>query len=86
MSQNLEFSENETKFLMVKGCLKAHISFWELINASVYISKVIDEGYQFPLFLNPQNDNSAKFHNEFVTKAVLELLATKRIQETPSLS
>ena len=89
--KNYEFSENETEAVRVRGRLRSHISFWESINASAYVLKVIKEGYQFPLISEPpsvflKNNKSAKIHREFVTEAVLELIATERVQEVPAPS
>ena len=70
----------------VKGRLKAHIAFWERINAPEYILDTIRHGYKIPFLHEPdqmvqQNNNSAYRHKDFVQEAILELLSDNRITE-----
>ena len=71
--------------IQVQGSLKRHIEFWEqVLKAPDYIIESIRDGYVLPLFSAPSpfigcNHKSALEHNEFVTNAVLDLLASNCI-------
>ena len=70
--------------LSVKGRLKAHVQFWERINAPSFITECIREGYKIPLYLTPptaefKNNSSALKHSDFVQSAILELVTSGRV-------
>ena len=72
----------------VKGRLKAHIHFWQKINAPSFILYCISEGYRIPFYETPvmvvsfPNNASAKTHAEFVNKSIQDLLLSGRIVKT----
>lgn len=70
----------------VRGRLRAHIAFWETINAPQFILETIRHGYKIPFIHEPakliqHNNNSAYLHRDFVNEAIQELLAGSRISE-----
>jgi len=66
--------------LSVKGRLKAHVQFWERINAPPYITECIRKGYKIPFYHTPQTNNSfALKHSEFVQSSILELVSSWRV-------
>ena len=72
----------------LKGRLKSRVSYWESINANRFIV-VIKFGYRIPFVSTPlakrfSNNKSAFAHHDFVTKAILELVANFAIVEVPS--
>ena len=69
--------------LSVKVRLKAHVQFWERINAPSFITECIREGYKIPFYLTPptaefKNNSSALKHSDFVQSAILELVPSGR--------
>ena len=77
--------------LSIKGTLKAHVQFWERINAPPFITECIREGYKIPFYLTPQmaefkNNSSALKHSDFVQSSILELLSSGRICRVQMLS
>ena len=71
--------------IQVQGHLKRHIEYWEqVLKAPDHIIESIWDGYVLPLFSAPSpymgcNHKSAVEQNEFVTGAVLDLLAANCI-------
>ena len=70
----------------VKGRLRAHVGFWEDIQAPAFIIDCIKEGYKIPFYVTPagasfKNNHSALQHAEFVYEAILELVSTNRVVE-----
>lgn len=70
----------------VKGRLRAHVGFWEDIQAPAFIIDCIKEGYRIPFYVTPagalfKNNHSALQHAEFVYEAILELVSTNRVVE-----
>ena len=63
----------------VKGRLKKNVMFWEQLETNNYIFDIINDGYRFPFLQSPrgyisQNNKSALENEEFVSKAIDELL------------
>ena len=86
---NDSYEENnhlEPKLPPVKGRLAKNINFWEGINASPWILRIIKEGYPLP-FTNEsepvefKNNASAHKYSNFVTSEVKELLSSGRIRK-----
>ena len=76
----------EPKLPPVKGRLAKSIKFWEGINASPWVLRIIKEGYALPFINEPEpaefkNNASARKHSDFVTSEVKELLTSGRIRE-----
>lgn len=74
----------------LKGRLKHCVSYWESINANRFIVDVIKFGYRIPFVSTPlpkrfSNNKSALAHHDFVTNAILELVANSAIVEVPSV-
>ena len=74
----------------LKGRLKSRVSYWESINANRFIVDVIKFGYRIPFVSIPlakrfSNNKSALALHDFVTNAILELLANSAIVEIPSV-
>ena len=77
----------------VKGNLRKHIQFLRDIGTSMFLLKVIQEGYRLPFKTIPaptvlKNNNSAKCHQQFVQEALEELIRTGRVvqsQTTPHI-
>ena len=70
----------------VKGRLRAHVGFWEDIQAPAFIIDCIKAGYKIPFYVTPagasfKNNHSALQHAEFVYEAILELVSTYRVVE-----
>ena len=70
----------------VRGRLKAHIAFWERIDAPEFMLDTIRHGYKIPFLHEPTrmimtNNNSAHVYRDFVEEAIQELLASSRISE-----
>ena len=62
-----------------KGRLRAHVGFWEDIQAPAFIIDCIKEGYKIPFYVTPagasfKNNHSALQYAEFVYEAILELV------------
>ena len=71
---------------ILKGRLKAHISFWESINANRFLVDLIRSGYRFPFVDTPVSryfpNNTATFdHQQFVTSAITELVNNSAVVE-----
>ena len=68
--------------MQVEGRLKRHVDYWEqVLKAPDYIIHLIQNGYVLPLFSVPTpysgcNHKSALEQKDFVTRTVLDLLAT----------
>ena len=63
----------------VKGRLKKNVMFWEQLETNNYILDIINDGYRLPFLQIPreyisQNNKSAHENEEFVSKAIDELL------------
>jgi len=61
----------------VKGRLRAHVGFWQDIQASAFITDCIKEGYKLSFYTTPwgasfKNKRSAFKHAEIVHEAILE--------------
>ena len=74
----------------LKGRLKSRVSYWESINANRFIVDVIKFGYRIPFVSTPlakrfSNNKSALAHHDFVTNAILELVANSAIVEVSSV-
>jgi len=77
-----------TDFSLVttKGRLKKCLKYWEYIGASEFILSTIKDGYKIPFIYEPtpcdlKNNKSAKNDSEFVSKELLKLLKTGRIEK-----
>ena len=84
-SEKFEY-EQDASCCTVKGSLKANIQFWRDINSNDYILDVIENGYCIPFVDTPVssylgNNKSARDNQEFVSKAILDLLSTGAIVE-----
>ena len=82
----VENNQLEPKLPPVKGRLAKSIKFWEGINASPWVLRIIKEGYALPFISEPEpaefkNNASAHKHSDFVTSKVKELLSSGRIRE-----
>ena len=69
----------------VKGRLKAHIHFWQKINAPSFIVGCTSEGYKIPFYETPvkasfPNNASVKTHAEFVNKTIQDLLSGRIVK------
>ena len=74
------------KPLSVKGRLAKHFDFWQNINANQFVLDTIKYGYVLPFVSTPpgvdlKNNKSALKHEQFVTQAINDLLATGAVQE-----
>ena len=73
---------------VVEGRLKANLDFWEGIGASSYILSVLRDDYPILLTSEPppifqRNNRSANLYKNIVTEAVLEILATNKVNQVP---
>ena len=67
---------------LVKSRLAKNVKFWEGINASQWVLRIIKEGYTLPFIneLEPaefKNNASACKHADFVTSEVLRVIKLK---------
>lgn len=70
----------------LRGRMRAHIKFWEDINANSFILDVIRHGYKIPFKETPlasmsPNNKSALEHSEFVESAILDLVKSQAAVE-----
>ena len=78
-----EFFEGSCQ-VIVKGRLKANISFWQGIGASKFILDTLSFGYKIPFSREPAsviltNNRSALSESDFVESAIQELLSVGSI-------
>ncbi len=80
---------SSTSKMSVKGRLFEHRKFWSDIGANQWVLECISEGYKlpfrsFPLPAKFRNNTSAFKYSEFVSQAVIDLLADGRIRQIES--
>ena len=80
-------SNTPVSSLKVKGRLRAHVQFWNDIQASDFIIDTMQEGYKIPFRESPNpaifsNNSSLAFDNwQFVFDSITQLLITDRIAQ-----
>ena len=72
----------------MKGRLSENIEFWRKIGANPEILNVLQVGYKIPFLESPvesfsKNNASALNNMDFVEEAVLELVKSNRVVQTP---
>lgn len=72
----------------LKGRLKAHLSYWESINANSFVIDNINNGYRIPFKETPSacflsNNKSAIENAAFVEPAISELVQNHSVMEVP---
>ena len=65
---------------MIRGRLREHLEFWRSINASQFVIRIVEEGYELPFVCLPErkffgNHVSALENKSFVFEAIEELLS-----------
>ena len=75
---------------IVKGRLKASLSFWKDIGANSFIIDIIAHGYKIPFFSTPPsvclpNNQSALHNSVFVSEAIDELLSKGLITQCSNI-
>ncbi len=78
--------KSNEKLPSVKGRLRENIDYWEKINASHWVLRILRDGYMIPFTRTPepaefQNNASAYKHSDFVALEIKELLQSRRIKE-----
>ena len=76
----------DSSLITTKGRLRDNLKYWEYIGASEFILSTIKEGYKIPFIFEPtpcdlKNNKSAITDPEFVSKELLKLLKTGRIEK-----
>lgn len=80
-----EYEQNDSPPVL-RGRLKAHVKFWEHINANRFIIDTIYNGYRIPFKETPArsmspNNKSAIEHSEFVESAISDLIRSQSVIE-----
>ena len=80
---------NDKSKPIVKGSLKKNFQFWIDIGANDYILNVINSGYKLPFKRIPEpafinNNKSARYNEEFVKLAIMDLVRSGSVIETKS--
>ncbi len=89
LHDNREFEVEQNSSMSkvsVKGRLQNHRHFWHDIGANQWVMDCILEGYKLPFRVFPlparfPNNRSAAHYSDFVSNAILELLADGRIKQ-----
>ena len=82
-----EYEQNDRPPIL-RERLKAHLPFWESINANSFIIHLIQSGYRIPFVNTPTrkifpNNKSALEHWPFVESAITELVNNSAVLEVP---
>lgn len=85
-ADNLYEYESGKSLPIVKGRLKAHVTFWESISAPLWILNTIKHGYvitfsSLPTSVHLPNNKSAMTNSSFVSEAISDLLKLGLIAE-----